>query len=91
MRTTTCSSPIKAIPHVDVFAPGGSEPMQKIGGFALAFDIALNHGDARLYVTQPQNPAVVYVVTYPGGTILRQITNSLTAAYGVATSPDGSP
>jgi hypothetical protein len=78
-------------PHVDVFAPGASQPMQRIGGFALAFDIALNHAENRLFVTQPQNPAVVYVVSYPGGTILRQISNTLTAAYGVATSPDGSP
>jgi len=78
-------------PHVDVFAPGASQPMQRIGGFALAFDIALNHGESQLFVSQPQNPAVVYAVSYPGGTILRQISNTLTSAYGVATSPDGSP
>jgi DNA-binding beta-propeller fold protein YncE len=62
-----------------------------IGGFALVLDIALNHDNAHLYVTQNQNPAVVYEVSYPSGTILQQITKSLTAVYGVATSPDGSP
>jgi hypothetical protein len=78
-------------PHVDVFPPGAKTPSQTIGGFALALDIALNHDNAHLYVTQNQNPAVVYEVSYPSGTILQQITKSLTAVYGVATSPDGSP
>lgn len=78
-------------PHVDVFPPGATQPSQMIGGFALALDIALNHSDGHLYVTQNQNPAVVYDVSYPSGTILQQITNSLEAVYGVATSPDGSP
>jgi hypothetical protein len=78
-------------PHVDVFPPGAKTPSQTIGGFALALDIALDHKNAHLYVTQNQNPAVVYEVSYPGGTILQQITNSLRAVYGVATSPDGSP
>jgi len=78
-------------PHVDVFPPGAKTPSQTIGGFALALDIALNHDNAHLYVTQNQNPAVVYEVSYPSGTIQQQITKSLTAVYGVATSPDGSP
>jgi hypothetical protein len=78
-------------PHVDVFPPGAKTPSQTIGGFPLVLDIALNHDNAHLYVTQNQNPAVVYEVSYPGGTILKQITKSLTAVYGVATSPDGSP
>jgi hypothetical protein len=78
-------------PHVDVFPPGAKTPSQMIGGFALVLDIALNHDNAHLYVTQNQNPAVVYEVSYPSGTILQQITKSLTAVYGVATSPDGSP
>lgn len=78
-------------PHVDVFPPGAKNPSQTIDGFALALDIALNHDNTHLYVTQNQNPAVVYEVSYPRGTILQQITNSLKAVYGVATSPDGSP
>jgi serine/threonine-protein kinase len=78
-------------PHVDVFPPGAKIPSQTIGGFPLVLDIALNHDNTHLYVTQNQNPAIVYEVSYPGGTILKQITKSLTAIYGVATSPDGSP
>jgi hypothetical protein len=78
-------------PHVDVFPPGAKTPSQTIGGFALALDIALNHSNGHLYVTQNQNPAVVYEVSYPSGTILQTITKSLVAIYGVATSPDGSP
>lgn len=78
-------------PHIDVFPPGSHHPSKKIGGFPLAFDIALNHANSHLYVTQPQNPAVVFEVSYPAGVILQRITNTITTAYGVATSPDGSP
>jgi hypothetical protein len=78
-------------PHIDVFPPGAHHPSKEIHGFPLAFDIALNHANTRLYVTQPQNPAVVFEVSYPGGVILQRITNTITTAYGVATSPDGSP
>jgi hypothetical protein len=78
-------------PHVDVFPPGASSPSEIIGGFPLAFDIALNRKHRHLYVTQVQNPAVVYEVSYPQGTMLEQITNTIRSAFGVATSPDGSP
>jgi hypothetical protein len=78
-------------PHIDVFPPGAHHPSKEIHGFPLAFDIALNHANTRLYVTQPQNPAVVFEVSYPAGVILQQITNTISTAYGVATSPDGSP
>jgi hypothetical protein len=78
-------------PHIDVFPPGATTPSQKIGGFALAFDIALNHPNKRLYVTQAQNPAQVYEVSYPAGKILQALNNTILTAYGVATSPDGSP
>jgi hypothetical protein len=78
-------------PHVDVFAPGATVPSKKIGGFPLAFDIALDRRNDHFYVTQPQNPAVVFEVSYPGGTILQQITNTIATAYGVATSPNGAP
>jgi hypothetical protein len=77
-------------PHVDVFAPGSKVPTI-IGGFDLAFDIALNKSNARLYVSRVQNPAFVYEVAYPKGTIVQQLSNTIQTAYGVATSPDGAP
>jgi hypothetical protein len=76
------------LPGVDVFPPGSTTPSQQIKGFPLAFDVALNHKNTRLWVTAPFKPAV-YEVSYPAGTIVDTIT-SLESAFGVATSPDGS-
>ncbi len=78
-------------PHVDVFPLRIAARPRQIGGFALAFDVALNARNDRMYVTEAENPAAVYEVSYPAGTIVQRITNSLTSAFGVATSPDGSP
>ena len=76
------------VPAVDIFPPGATQPSQRITGFPLAFDIALRQGDTRLWVTDPF--AAVDEVTYPGGATMNSITNSITSAFGVATSPDGS-
>jgi hypothetical protein len=76
------------LPGVDVFPPGSTTPSEQIKGFPLAFDIALNHKNTKLWVTAPFTPAV-YEVSYPAGTIVDTIT-SLQSAFGVATSPDGS-
>jgi hypothetical protein len=78
----------QGIPAVDVFPPGATQPSQQIRGFSLAFDIALNHPNTRLWVTDPFT--AVYEVTYPGGQIVNTITNTISSAFGVATSPDGS-
>jgi len=77
----------QSLPGVDVFPPGASTPSQQITGFSLAYQIALNHADTHLYVSDPFGPSVAEV-TYPSGTPIRSITNSLAGAYGVATSPD---
>ena len=76
------------IPGVDVFPPGATQPSQRITGFSLAFDVALRQGDTRLWITDPFT--AVNEVTYPAGTIVNSITNTITSAFGVATSPDGS-
>jgi hypothetical protein len=76
------------IPGVDVFPPGATQPSNQIKGFALAYDIALRQGDTRLWVTDPFT--AVIEVTYPAGKIINTITNSISSAFGVATSPDGS-
>lgn len=75
------------IPGVDVFPPGATQPSQQIKGFPLAFDIALNQGDNRLWVTDPS--AEVNEVSYPTGTIINAIANTFNSAFGVATSPNG--
>jgi hypothetical protein len=77
------------IPGVDVFPPGATQPSKQIKGFSLAFDIALTKGDSKLWVTDPGG-ARVNEVSYPAGTITNTISNTITSAFGVATSPDGS-
>ncbi len=76
------------IPGVDVFPPGATQPSSQIKGFVLAFDIALTHGDTKLWVTDPNG--LVYEVSYPAGAITNEISNTLLSSFGVATSPDGS-
>jgi hypothetical protein len=76
------------IPGVDIFPPGATQPSSQIKGFPLAFDIALTHGDSKLWVTDPNG--IVNEVSYPTGTIINTISNTITSAFGVATSPDGS-
>jgi hypothetical protein len=76
------------VPAVDVFPPGATQPSNQIKGFALAFDVALNQGDSRLWVTDPFGP-LVYKVAYPSGTIIDSLSNTFSSAFGVATSPNG--
>ena len=78
----------QSIPGVDVFPPGATQPSKVIKGFALAFDIALRKGGTRLWVTDPFT--AVNEVTYPGGVLVNSITNTISSAFGVATSPEGS-
>lgn len=73
---------------VDVFPPGATQPSQQLGGFTIAYQIALNKRNTHLYVTSPSG--VVAEVAYPSGTPIDTISNSLGGAYGVATSPEGS-
>ncbi len=77
------------LPGVDVFPPGSTTPSEQITGFQLAFDVALNHTNTKLWVSSPFTPAV-YGVSYPDGKIVDTI-SALKSAFGVATSPDGSP
>jgi len=76
------------IPGVDVFPPGQTKPSQQITGFSLAFDIALTASGDRLWITQPFT--AVNEVRYPSGKLFNSITNTITSAFGVATSPHGS-
>jgi sugar lactone lactonase YvrE len=76
------------IPGVDVFPPGQTKPSEQITGFSLAFDIALTASDDRLWITQPFT--AVNEVRYPSGKHIDSITNTITTAFGVATSPHGS-
>lgn len=77
----------QALPGVDIFPPGATTPSQQIKGFSLAYQIALNHRNTDLFVSDPGG-ASVSEVAYPSGTPLQSINNSLAGAYGVATSPD---
>jgi sugar lactone lactonase YvrE len=77
----------QSLPGVDIFPPGTTTPSQKITGFSLAYQIALNHKNSQLFVSNPFGPSVADVA-YPAGTPIRSISNSLAGAYGVATSPD---
>ncbi|MGB8966363.1 MAG: hypothetical protein WCB99_12040 [Candidatus Cybelea sp.] len=77
------------LPGVDVFPPGSHTPSEQIKGFKLAFDVALNHTNTKLWITDTFSPPSVNEVSYPSGTIVDTI-NSLESAFGVATSPDGS-
>ncbi|HET9343949.1 MAG TPA: hypothetical protein VFO25_13655 [Candidatus Eremiobacteraceae bacterium] len=76
------------IPGVDVFPPGQTKPSKQITGFSLAFDLALTASGDRLWITQPFT--AVNEVRYPSGTHFNSITNTITSAFGVATSPHGS-
>ncbi|MEO6991189.1 MAG: hypothetical protein ABI346_00345 [Candidatus Baltobacteraceae bacterium] len=78
----------QGLPGVEVFPPGATQPSQLITGFNLAYQIALNHRNNHLYISDPFAPSV-NEVTYPGAKPINTITNSLSAAFGVATSPDG--
>jgi hypothetical protein len=77
------------IPGVDIFPPGATTPSSQIKGFSLAYDIALNRANTRLWITDPF--VAVNEVKYPGGKLVDTITNTLSSAFGVATDPDGSP
>lgn len=76
------------IPGVDVFPPGQTKPSKQITGFALAFDLALTASGERLWITQPFT--ALNEVRYPSGSHFNSITNTITSAFGVATSPHGS-
>jgi hypothetical protein len=76
------------LPGVDIFPPGAIHPSKQIKGFQLADDIALNHANNRLYVTNPNTP--VSEVTYPAGVLVNTINNTIKSSYGVAASPSGS-
>ncbi|MDQ2865655.1 MAG: hypothetical protein M3R51_05465 [Candidatus Eremiobacteraeota bacterium] len=76
-------------PHVDVFPPGSKIP-SKMYPFALNFNVALNAPNDHLYVTQPDSPPTVWEIAYPSGTPIQSITNTISSAFGVATSPEGS-
>ncbi|HEX3670980.1 MAG TPA: hypothetical protein VHT92_04665 [Candidatus Cybelea sp.] len=77
----------QSLPGVDVFPPGATSPSQQIKGFNLAYQIALNHRDTHLFVSDPFGPSVEEVA-YPSGTAIRSFSSGLAGAFGVATSPD---
>ncbi len=77
----------QSIAAVDVFPPGATTPSQQIKGFSLAYQIALNHKNKRLFVSDPFGPSVAEVA-YPGGTRIQSFSSGLAGAFGVATSPD---
>jgi sugar lactone lactonase YvrE len=74
---------------VDVFAPGATQPSHQYSGTAV-YDVALNHADSRLFVSGPFVPSVTEL-SYPKGSPVQTYSNTLASAFGVATSPDGSP
>jgi hypothetical protein len=78
----------QAVAVVDIFPPGATQPSHEIGGFNLAYQVALTHKDTRLWVSDPFGPSV-QEVSYPAGTPLQSRSNSLSGAFGVATSPEG--
>jgi sugar lactone lactonase YvrE len=77
----------QSLPGVDVFPPGATTPSRQIKGFSLAYQIALNHRDTHLFVSDPFGPSVAEVA-YPSGTRIRTFSSGLAGAFGVATSPD---
>jgi hypothetical protein len=77
----------QSLPGVDVFPPGATMPSQQIKGFSLAYQIARNHTDTHLFVSDPFGPSVAEVA-YPSGTPIRSFSSGLSGAFGVATSPD---
>jgi hypothetical protein len=79
----------QSVATVDVFPPGATQPSQQFTGFALAYQIALDRRNNHLYVSDPFGPSVAEIA-YPSGTPITSISNSLSGAFGVATSPDGS-
>ncbi len=72
---------------VDVFPRGAVTPSKQITGFSLAYQIALNHKDTHLFVSDPFGPSVAEVA-YPSGKPIRSFSSGLAGAFGVATSPD---
>jgi|HubBroStandDraft_1064217.scaffolds.fasta_scaffold92450_2 sugar lactone lactonase YvrE len=76
------------VPAVDVFPPGATSPSQQIEGFKLGFDVAINKKNTDIYVSDGFNPPSVYEISYPAGSVVDTITNSLRGPYGLATSPD---
>lgn len=78
----------QAFAVVDIFPPGATSPSKQIGGFNLAYQVALNKADTRLWVSDPFGPSVQQV-TYPAGVPTQSRSNSLSGAFGVATSPEG--
>jgi hypothetical protein len=77
----------QSLPGVDVFPPGATTPSQQITGFSLAYQIALNHKDTHLFVSDPGGSSVAEVA-YPSGKPIRTFSSGLSGAFGVATSPD---
>lgn len=77
----------QSLPGVDVFPPGATSPSKQLTGFSLAYQIALNHKDTHLFVSDPFGPSVEEVA-YPSGTHIRSFSSGLSGAFGVATSPD---
>lgn len=77
----------QSLPGVDVFPPGATQPSKQIKGFNLAYQIALNHADTHLFVSDPFGPSVAEVA-YPSGTLIQTFSSGLSGAFGVATSPD---
>ena len=77
----------QSLPGVDIFPPGATTPSKQIKGFSKAYQIALNQKNTHLFVSNPSGPSVKEVA-YPSGTPIRSFSSSLSAAFGVATSPD---
>lgn len=77
----------QGLPGVDVFPPGATLPSKQFTGFSLAYQIALNKKNARLFVSDPFGPSVAEIA-YPSGTPIRSFSSGLAGAFGVATSPD---
>jgi hypothetical protein len=77
----------QSVAAVDVFPSGAKTPSKQITGFSLAYQIALNHKDTHLFVSEPFVPSVAEVA-YPSGKPIQSFSSGLAGAYGVATSPD---
>jgi sugar lactone lactonase YvrE len=71
---------------VYVYPPGGTSASETYTSTAV-YAVALDSANKNLFISAPFGPSVSEI-TYPKGAAVQTYTNTLSAAFGVATSPD---
>ncbi len=71
---------------VYVYPPGSTTPSETYGSTAV-YAVALDSANKNLFISAPFGPSVSEI-TYPKGTPVQTYTNTLSGAFGIATSPD---